>query len=157
MVFHNEAVLEFHDVDSEVWRQRLLQAKQQLTAAARAVGRIELENDPSYEWVGTGWLVDRNILVTNRHVAQVFGMKTGASFIFRQGMKGKEIGASIDFLEEFNNNEELVVKIEKICYIEEEGGPDMAFLQVAENGNTITSPIPLSKTLPVGGTDRWRF
>lgn len=68
-ISHDEAVLTFRDVESQVWKERLVGAKQKLVSAAAAVGRIELKIDPSYEWVGTGWLVSESIVVTNRHVA----------------------------------------------------------------------------------------
>lgn len=149
-ISHNEAILQFSDAESQVWKERLETSKQQLISAARAVGRIELENDPSYQWVGTGWLINESIVVTNRHVAQVFGKKNGAGFVFRQGLGGLKVNASIDFLEEANRPEDLTFKVEKILHIEEEEGPDMALLRVQlSTKNGLARPIALSSILPV--------
>src|SRR5512138_1157946 len=52
--------------DSEVWKDRLAKAKSLLDTAIPAVGRIEARGYPGY--IGTGWLVEDSIVVTNRHV-----------------------------------------------------------------------------------------
>ena len=62
-------------------------AKPLLHDAIRAVGRIELTGSP-YDWVGTGWLVGDNILVTNRHVAPEFVTRKGDGFTFQMGDAG---------------------------------------------------------------------
>ena len=67
-VVGDEAQLVFSDADSSVWESRLRQASGPLAAAARAVGRIEVEGH-SLAWLGTGWLVRPDVVVTNRHVA----------------------------------------------------------------------------------------
>src|SRR5260370_34239703 len=56
-VSHEEPRLVFDDAESEVWRERVTTALRRLMSAIPAVGRIELKNDPRYDWVGTGWLV----------------------------------------------------------------------------------------------------
>jgi len=48
--------------------------------------------------VGTGWLVDKDILVTAWHVADVFARRTGDGYVFRSPSAGI-IHASIDFLQ----------------------------------------------------------
>ena len=49
--------------------ERLERARPHLDRAIKAVGRIELKGS-WMEWVGTGWLVADDILVTNRHVEE---------------------------------------------------------------------------------------
>jgi len=69
----NQTELVFADQDDVViWKDRLTRAKAVLEPAIRAVGRIELTGHDAYEWVGTGWLVAANVMVTNRHVAVEF-------------------------------------------------------------------------------------
>ena len=148
-IYNNNAELNFIDVKSEVWRGRLTAAKDQLVQVAKGVGRIELENEANYEWVGTGWLVDDSIIVTNRHVASVFGQKNGGKFVFRQGLGGKKIKASIDFLEEYGRTDELTFKITAVLHIEEDNGPDMALLRVEVNKQA--TKITLDTQLPVAG------
>lgn len=146
-IAENTAVLEFKDAESEVWKERLVNAKSQLFKAIQSVGRIELQNHPSYDWVGTGWLVDKNVIVTNRHVAEVFGKNSGTGFVFRQGSDGTSVKASIDFLEEIDRTAEFVFRCTAILHIEPEPGPDMAFLKVeAIGGKQIPGRINLSSS-----------
>jgi endonuclease G len=142
-ISNDEAQLDFRDAESEVWRQRLISAKSDLVHAAKAVGRIELKNDPTYDWVGTGWLVGKDIVVTNRHVAQVFTQRRGHDLIFRQNLNGLQLQANIDFLEEAGNNLECVFRIIEIIAVDDDG-PDMAFFRVEQSGQTILAePILL--------------
>jgi endonuclease G len=142
----NVAQIEFDDpADSQIWKERLTAAIPCLMAAARAVGRIDLEGGP-LEWVGTGWLVDKDIIVTNRHVANVFAMREGEGFTFRPGSDGSEISVSVDFLQEIGNDARLVFGLEKVLHIEPPPGPDIAFLRVkiVNGDSSLASPIPLS-------------
>src|SRR6516162_1581423 len=54
------------EVESQVWRTRLDDAHEYLRAAIPSVGRVEVTNNSRYDWVGTAWLVDGDIAVTNR-------------------------------------------------------------------------------------------
>jgi len=141
-VFRDEAKLDFKDAESEVWRERLTKAKPQLTHAIQAVGRVELKNHPRFQWVGTGWLVQSDIVVTNRHVANEFGRQRGAGFVFRSSF-GNTISADIDFLEEFNRRDSKTFRLVEILHIEEEPGPDIAFLRV-DPDDDLAKPIALS-------------
>ena len=99
-------------------------------SAIKSVGRIELKYDPTFDWIGTGWLVDEDIVVTNRHVAEVFGRSNGVDFVFKQGIGGKEVESYIDLLEEADNTADFTFKIKRILHIEPWPGPDIALLQV---------------------------
>jgi hypothetical protein len=142
-VLRNQAELTFSDPDSMVWKSRLENAAPPLVNAARAVGRIEVEGH-SLAWLGTGWLVAPGVVVTNRHVAAEFGRQDGARFVFRQGLTGQPMTASIDFLEEVGSPEELTFALERVLYIEGPDGPDLAFLRVSANGSGWPSPIALA-------------
>jgi hypothetical protein len=57
-----------------------------------------MANNPDYSWVGTAWLVDKDIAVTNRHVASVFAVQKGEKFIFRTAPGFSEaMASSVDF------------------------------------------------------------
>ena len=114
--------------DSEIWQARLTGAKPLLDRAIRAVGRIDLQG-ARLDWVGTGWLVAENILVTNRHVAREFVTRKAGGFTFQAGLNGP-IGAGVDFLQEIENPARLVFKLIKPLHVEEEPGPDVAFFEV---------------------------
>lgn len=142
---NNKTELVFRDqADSAIWKQRLADAAPLLDVAIRATGRIELSGG-EFDWIGTGWLVRSDIVVTNRHVAREFAERNASGFVFRQGTNGP-IGASVDFLEEIDNPEELVFRLVKPLYIEEEPGPDVAFFEIElVSGQTkLAHSIPLA-------------
>jgi endonuclease G len=133
-VSHDEPQLRFEDAESEVWRERLIKARPVLVPAIRAVGRIELQNHPRLSWVGTGWLVRPDVIVTNRHIAREFGRAGEDGFFFRLGPDRQSMSASIDFLEEFGNPDQRPFRITSILDIADEDEPDLAFLRVEGDG-----------------------
>jgi len=144
-ILHNETQLEFVDAaDSEVWKERLSEAKSLLDTPIRAVGRIDLQGG-RLDWVGTGWLVTNTILVTNRHVANEFALRRGRDFSFRTGQSGR-MAAAVDFLQEINNPQKLVFKLVRPLHIEAAPGPDVAFfeVEVAAGNPKLAVPIPLA-------------
>lgn len=144
-ILENEAVLEFADrEDSVVWKERVEAAKPFLDGAIRAVGRIELTGG-AYDWIGTGWLMNESVMVTNRHVAQEFAMRDGAGFVFTMGENGP-IGASVDFLQEIRNERKLVFRLVRPLFIQEAPGPDVAFFEIeVRSGNeSIARPVSLA-------------
>lgn len=46
--------------------------KAMLEGVSKNVGRVDLLNHATMEYVGTGWLIAKDIVVTNRHVANIF-------------------------------------------------------------------------------------
>ena len=147
---HNDAELgqlDFSDAESQEWRKKLVAAHDHLVAATRAVGRIELQNNPDYEWVGTGWLVAKDVVVTNRHVASIFAQRRGENFVFRAGTQSRRMNANIDFLEEVDNPDSAEFKLDEVLHIEDEPGPDMAFLRVSPAGKALAAPIRLANAM----------
>lgn len=137
------AELSFEDAESEVWRERLAAAAEPLGRAIRAAGRIEVDRH-ELDWLGTGWLVADDVVVTNRHVAREFGRRDGDRFVFRQGFGGT-MASRIDFREEIGGGEAREFQLARILHIEDEGGPDVAFLQVTpRDGDALAAPIPLA-------------
>jgi endonuclease G, mitochondrial len=142
----NAAQLRFKDSESVVWRARLQASSESLQRAARAVGRIDVTGVTGVPYVGTGWLVEKNTIVTNRHVALEFGRRMRGAYAFKKGSGAKSMTASIDFLEEAGRAVRLVFPIVEILHIEDENGPDLALLRVEDrsDGKTLASPIPLA-------------
>jgi endonuclease G len=143
----NAVQLVFVDAeDRETWKERLDKAevRKALDRAIRAVGRINLAGS-EFAWVGTGWLVAENVLVTNRHVAHAFAQQNGASLVFKTG-DGGPIGADVDFLQEIDNPATLAFTLARPLHIEDEGGPDLAFFEVehASGGGPLAQPLPLA-------------
>ena len=110
-------------------RRPLEENRSRLEAAIPAVGRLEVYNHPELHWVGTAWLATRDILVTNRHVAEEFvRVGTDGTYKPRAGIGGHPIHAAVDFVVEHDNPQphEALFFIHKVVYIEPEGGPDLA-------------------------------
>ncbi|HJT75504.1 MAG TPA: DNA/RNA non-specific endonuclease [Chitinophaga sp.] len=150
-IHDSAAVLEFRDVESAVWRDKLTRAQNLLTPAITAVGRIELENDPRFDWVGTGWLIDKDLIVTNRHVAEIFSEKrgNGSNFVFKTGKGGMPVRGFIDFLEEAGRTDALTFQFAEVLYIEPSPGPDMALIRVRPSRvDRMPDHIKLSATAP---------
>lgn len=141
----DEAQLTFEDVESAVWKERLTVARSSLVAATKAVGRIEVVGH-DLDWLGTGWLVAPETIVTNRHVAAEFGRHDGTRFVFREGLDGQSMRASIDLLEEIDRDASLTFQLREILHIEDADGPDLAFLRVAQiTGDSPATPIQLAE------------
>ena len=112
-ILNNETSLVFVDpADSEIWESRLTKAKPLLDMTIPAVGRIELEGG-RLDWVGTGWLVADNILVTNRHVANEFAMRKGRRLHLPASATSEPIAAAVDFLQEIENPSTLLFKLDQ--------------------------------------------
>lgn len=145
-ILRDQAQLIFTDPESKIWKQRLEKASSHLITAAQAVGRIEVEGH-ALAWLGTGWLVRPDVIVTNRHVASEFGRQKGSRFVFRPGLNGSSMTASIDFLEELGRGDKLTFLLEQILHIEDDDGPDLAFLRVTPvDGQALATPIGLAAT-----------
>lgn len=135
----------FEPPTSGEWKTRLFPTKSKIDRAIRSVGRIELMDHPSFDWVGTGWMISDNVVVTNRHVAMLFAERRGKKFAFSVNPEGKTIRSRIDFKEEHKQNAVFEAGFEKVIFIEELAGtrPDMAILQLEKNSK-LPPPIPLS-------------
>src|ERR1700712_749769 len=146
----NDTKLDFIDkADSEIWLARLTKAKPFLDSAIRAVGRVDLQG-ARLDWVGTGWLVADNILVTNRHVAREFAARQGDGYSFQLGLNGP-MSADVDFLQEIDNPATLIFKLIKPLHIEDEPGPDISFFEVeiASGSSKLATPIKLAANVAV--------
>lgn len=122
------------EADTQEWQKRLKTHKKVLKQALVSVGRIELENNPNFSWVGTGWVIAEDLIVTNRHVANIFAQSRGQRFVFRKNLFGVAMEARIDFHEEHQgaNPDEFAIK--EVLHVEEQSGPDIAFLRIDWNG-----------------------
>ncbi len=134
-----------------LWQERLGGARANLERVIPSVGRIEVRGHPRHPWVGTGWIVAPNVIVTNRHVANAFGRLKDDAFAFRSDPVGKQMRARIDFYEEYDRPNESEFTVREILHIEDDEGPDMAFLRVAsrdEDDNPLPEPVRLAASDP---------
>ena len=139
--------------ESELWQGRIDAVRANLEAVIPAVGRIEARDHPTLPWMGTGWLVAPEVVVTNRHVAVEFGRKAVDGFVFKRNPVGRKMKARIDFREEHEQPEEDEFRIKEILHIEDDDdvSPDLAFLKVSrlgEDDQELPEPVRLSPNDP---------
>ncbi len=95
-----------------------------IEAAIPSVGRIELPLDPRLPFGGTGFVVGPGLVMTNRHVAELFARGVGIQQLrFRPGQ-----AAGVDFKQERRFAEPILVDVREIAMIHPYW--DMALLRV---------------------------
>lgn len=126
----------------------LEQKRPMLRAILPSIGRIELRNHHTYPWVGTGFLVGDGLLMTNRHVAEVFAVKAGASWKFTSG-----VTARVDYKEEYQRDVSREFKVTQILGIHQKY--DLALLKVAmkSSGTRSPAPLPIASSKPKATKD----
>ncbi|QGJ71794.1 Serine protease [Planctomycetales bacterium 10988] len=94
-----------------------------------SIGRLEIPGHPSLPYAGTGFVVGqrrdgRSILMTNRHVAEIFSTGIGDNNLdFVAGQR-----VDVDFLQEFGRIKKDSLKVERVVMIHPFW--DMALLEV---------------------------
>jgi endonuclease G len=115
---------------SEQVTTQLDQARSALEIAIPSVGRIDLRNHDQLQWAGTGWMAGPGLIVTNRHVAEVFAQQRDERFDFRV-ISGRKIHAALDFCQEYDRQEESRFEVTEIVWMEPDESPyDVAVLRV---------------------------
>ena len=111
-----------------------------IEAAIPAIGRIELPDHPSLPYGGTGFVVGDGVLMTNRHVAELFTLGLGREELsFRPGRT-----AAVDFLRERDRDESQTFQVASVAMIHPYW--DMALLLV--EGLEGVPPLKLSVAEP---------
>jgi endonuclease G, mitochondrial len=111
------------------------------------IGRVEVPSSPILPYAGTGFVVGRGLIATNRHVAQLFSQGLGLTIRYRLGDAAIDFKRQIDAPDE-ENAAYLVVKGVVMIH------PywDMALLQV--DGLTTDRMLNLSIRSPEELVDR---
>ncbi len=132
----------FEEPEFDYWKSRLNPNRAVLESNLKSVGRVELTGHSTYEWVGTAWVIGERLVVTNRHVANIFASQQGQGFVFRASPLGGVITARIDFKEEYQTGVVKEVPITRILYVAPDGPgqPDMAVLEL---GTSAELPPPV--------------
>ena len=117
----------------------LKDVRDKIKEAIRRVGRIEVSNNPNFEWLGTGWLAGKDVVITNRHVAAEFSRRAAdGTWTFRAPM-----GASLNLKAELGSESALTFAVKSIIGIHDDH--DMAVLKVEQ----VSGAVPLPDPLPV--------
>lgn len=110
------------------------------TSAIRAIGRVEVPNHPSTPYAGTGFIVGPNLIMTNRHVAQIFASGIGRrELAFLPGRT-----SAIDFKREIIPSAPQLLTVTQVEMIHPFW--DMALLRVS--GLDGRGPLPVSVLSP---------
>jgi len=128
------------------WLGDPTQAGNPLRRRLPSVGRIEIVGDDDHDYIGTGWMLTEDVLITNRHVAEAFGVKRGdGAFAFRRQPVGEEIRVRADFKREYERPDLLQVGVRELIYIAPPGDifPDMALLRLDRGGPALPPPVEL--------------
>ena len=118
--------------------------RQKIVACVSAIGRVELPDNPRIPYGGTGFVVGPNLLMTNRHVAEIFTNGLGQrGLTFRSGQT-----SALNFKREKGDPEDersAFVRVREIVMIHPFW--DMALLRVESLPPGVT-PLALSILSP---------
>ncbi|HEU4832995.1 MAG TPA: phospholipase D-like domain-containing protein [Pyrinomonadaceae bacterium] len=131
------------DAAAETIVQRLRETAAAIEPCIPLVGRVDVENFPtSLTFVGTAWLLDNNIAVTNRHVADLIARNNNGKFKFRPGRLGETLRVSVDYRHEMSVSAKNSVRVKRVIWIEPDpDGPDIAFLELDQRNDGTTKPF----------------
>lgn len=91
----------------EPW-QGLNSHREFLRSCIVGVGRLNVPGHPFLDYAGTAFVVGENVLLTNRHVAEVFCQVGGSTVEFTPG-----ISPCLDVKQEVDNTESVVLTVSK--------------------------------------------
>lgn len=129
------------DAAAETIVKRLRETAAVIETVIPLVGRVDVDNFPtSLSFVGTAWLVDSNIAVTNRHVAELIARNNDGKFKFRPGRLGEEMRVSVDYRHEMGLDGKNSVRVLRVVWIEPEPGPDIAFIELERRTDGTVKP-----------------
>jgi Trypsin-like peptidase domain/PLD-like domain len=120
--------------------RRLLDAAAVINPIIPLIGRIDVANHPSnLPYVGTGWLVDTDIVATNRHVAELIARADGSDFRFRLDGFGNPLAVSLDYYHERASTKSAIAQVLRVIWIETDPTKaDIAFIQVGRRSDGLT-------------------
>jgi endonuclease G, mitochondrial len=131
----------YANTDHPEWTElNELDYRKRIESVIPSVGRIELSGPTNIPYAGTGFIVGPNLLMTNRHVAQIFTSGLGTKNLsFKSGF-----GASTNFKREINQLQQVRnFSITKVLLIHPFW--DVAILQVDGDFSHLT-PLSLGLT-----------
>ncbi len=136
----------FDPSTSDYWEITLSEYSSILSRKLPSIGRINLLNHTHLGYAGTGFLIDENIVMTNRHVAEHFVDFKNGQYNWKVNSNGP-IKAGIDYNEEAGGPSDVWIELTKTLYIEPSPGPDIAFFKV--NMDNAIEPMELSTDITI--------
>ncbi len=114
-----------------------------ICAVVKSVGRIGVSMDYGTPYVGSGFVVGKNLIMTNRHVILKFVARTSDRWTLDPGCQ-----MVIDFKQEFGVADKAVFPVESVVWVDERDNVDMALLKLdvsAVGGRSVPPPLRLQK------------
>lgn len=125
--------------------------KEDLEKVGLSVGRVDLFKHWNLSYAGTGWLIDDDIAVTNRHVASIFAETDWSGrYRFKKGIFNEEMEARLDYVRQHGGGPRRRADVLDVLYIAGSRQADIAFLRVETTGDV--EPILLLEQAPASGT-----
>jgi V8-like Glu-specific endopeptidase len=132
-------------------------ARKRIEPLIPLVGRIDVSNSFRFNYVGTGWLIAPDIVITNRHVAQLIAHQDGRRFRFALNHNGDPFDVAVNYRRELGNRNDTsrAFKVAEVIFIEtDEKKADLAFLRVARQPDgTRPTHIELAEGDAAAGED----
>lgn len=116
--------------------EKLAEYRDGIVEVARSVGRIHA-NLPGVPYLGTGFIVADDVLMTNCHVARLFAERAGGSWKISEGRQ-----PTVDFADNPDADPPDEFAIEAVIGIHER--LDLALLRLASDGGGVEKPQPLT-------------
>ncbi len=129
----------------EEW-QSLIPQRAAIRDSITRVGRVDVTGHPDLDWIGTGFLVAADVVMTNRHVAVEFSRRDGDHWTFRSGRS-----ARIDLLEELGGSPALEFAVTEVIGVHEDEDVDLALLRVEATGSgdaSLPQPLQIAAVAP---------
>jgi trypsin-like peptidase len=117
--------------------EKLEQYRDAIQTTLQSVGRIEVKGHPAMDWIGTGWLIAEEVVITNRHVAKEFTRQNGRNWVFEPKMQGR-----IDFHEEFGGGAALEFRLTAVIGVHDD--LDLALFRATRRSGGKSLPPPLA-------------
>lgn len=119
--------------------------KPDISTVIKSVGRLAI---PSHgiPYVGTGFVVGRDLIMTNRHVLYPYfvSKSAGNSEKSRDWHFNSGVRMTIDFKQEFGNSDKSEFEIKDVALIYEDDSIDLALLRLNTSGDALHAlPPPL--------------
>ncbi len=120
------------DEASEEIMARLREFAPKIEPLIPLVGRIDVANHRrGLPYVGTGWMIDKNVVATNRHVAQLIAREEEGTFVFQPGTLGEKLQVAVNFRREHGSSVTDAAPVTRVIWMEtDEEKADFALLEI---------------------------
>lgn len=132
---------DFEAPQEGIWLHRLTPHRAAIKRVIKSVARVEWTESASNPHIGTCWLVDNDVLLTNRHVVEAFARVRNGTWDFIPGL---ETRVQADFAEEYDRKARLEHLVSQILHVEEAEFVDIAAVRLSRGTGRALDLEPLT-------------